>query len=285
MKNLLFLLFPLSFFACQQDSAMFSKEMTTPVNYETENTSQGIPQTTQQTTANNGNGAAEFANRKIIKTANLRYQVEDLENVSRQVDSLSLASGGYVASMSQNNDQYTFRNQLVMKVPAEHFSRVLQELNKQSIYLDHKVVNAQDVSEEFVDISARIKTKKAVRDRYTEVLRSKARNVEEILNAENQIRIIQEEIESIESRIQYLSSQSSMSTINLAIYQKVEFVKPPEVYGKTYFAKIGESFSIGKNILERLSLFLIALWPLIMLGVPFYIFRKNIFRKVRRGTE
>ena len=73
--------------------------------------------------------------------------------------------------------------------------------------MQRKNVSVQDVTEEYLDIEARLKTKKEVEARYIEILKSKTKTVEDVLKAEEQIRIIREEIEAREGRLNYLKNQ------------------------------------------------------------------------------
>src|SRR5690606_18336536 len=97
-----------------------------------------------------------------------------------------------------------------------------------SISEDYIKVNAQDVTEEYYDLETRLKTKKEVEARYIEILKSKAKTVEEILIAEDKIRYLREEIEAVEGRLRLLKNKVGLSTIQIEIYQDAYFVKEKE---------------------------------------------------------
>ena len=93
------------------------------------------------------------------------------------------------------------------------------------------------MTEEFIDIEQRLKNKKEVQRRYIEILQNKAKTVEDVLAAEDKIRIIQEEIESREGRLRYLKDNIALSTINIEMYQELEQGEAEIVYEKGFFVR------------------------------------------------
>ena len=141
------------------------------------------------------------------------------------------------------------------------------------------------MTEEYVDITTRLKTKKEVRDRYVDILRSKAKTVKEVLMAEEQIRHVQEEIEAKEGRLRYLRDRVNMSTINLEIYQEIEYQPEPNVYVKSFWAKLKDGFSYGWNLLQGIVLSIVSIWPLVILFGLFWWCRKWLWNRIRRNQK
>jgi hypothetical protein len=61
-----------------------------------------------------------------------------------------------------------------------------------------------------------------------------------VLQAERQIQLIQEEIESVKGRVKYINTKSAMSTIKLNLYEQVDYKEEPESYTKTFGSKSKE---------------------------------------------
>ena len=100
--------------------------------------------------------------------------------------------------------------------------------------------------------------------------------------AEEQIRVLTEEIEVKEGRMRYLQDRVGLSTLTLSIYQEVEYIATPEVYKKTFLNKIKEGFLNGWDIVIGILLGLINIWPLVIL-FPFIFWKRHaIWRKIRR---
>ncbi len=220
--------------------------------------------------------------RQIIKTANYRIQVKDVNASSRQANLLATKHGGYVSDSELTNSSYETTNAITIRVPAARFDSLLDDLGHEAIFTQYKRINSQDVTEEYVDITTRLKTKIAVRDRYVEILRTKAKTVKDVLDAEEQIRIIQEEIEAKEGRLRYLKDQVGMSTIRLELYQEIEFRPEPSAFRESFWVKLVSGLKNGWELMQGIVIGLVTIWPLLLLIGLFLWKRRWIWSKIRR---
>lgn len=220
--------------------------------------------------------------RQIIKTANYRIQVKDVNASSRNATNLATKHGGYVSDSELTNSSYETTNTLTIRVPATRFDSLLDDLGSEAIFTQYKRINSQDVTEEYVDITTRLKTKIAVRDRYVDILRTKAKTVKDVLDAEEQIRIIQEEIEAKEGRLRYLKDQVGMSTIRLELYQEIEFRPEPSAFRESFWVKLVSGLKNGWELMQGLVIGLVSIWPLLLLFGLFLWKRRWIWSKIRR---
>ncbi len=277
MKKLILLVLTFSLFSCTNGSmgdsasADYSMNMkASPEAYESEEAGYGDGSSNNGYSSQPGQSTAPIE-RKIIRTANLRMQVDDVEKTSAKIEALIKQKGGFISDVNMSASGSYITNNITIRIPNEKLDSLLDSFSGEAIHIDYKRINSKDVTEEFVDIELRLKTKKEVRDRYIDVLRNKAKTVEEILNAEERIRVIQEEIESKEGRLRYLSNQVALSTINLEVYQH----DGTGIVRKSYSSKIARAFSDGWDGIKEFVLVLVNLWPvLIILGLVIYYFRK-----------
>ncbi len=239
-----------------------------------ESSSTSSTQTNNNGTSNQGN-AIQVA-RKIIKTARIKFQVKDLKESTKKIEALSAKYEGLITNMDQQNTNYSISNSLTIRMPSAQMDTFLAEAEKESIHTNYTKINAQDVTEEFVDISSRLATKKEVRDRYVEILRKRAQTVKDILEAEDKIRVIQEEIEAIEGRLKYIQNKTALSTVTLEIYQEVAYVKAPAVYKKSFWTKLQQGFGNGWELIQDIALGLVNIWPLLLLFGLLIASRKSI---------
>ncbi len=252
--------------SCGQNQAPYQEEVTKSEPAEPD----------QKISQNNDNQVVD--NRKIIKMADILFQVKDLEQSTDKIQTLTQKYQGFISDMNQVSSSYSINNQMSIRIPTDSFDIFIDEVAKEAIYTNHKRIKSEDVSEEYVDISSRLKTKKEVRDRYTEILRDKANTVEEILEAEEKIRIIQEEIEAIEGRLRYLNDKVSVSTVHLEIYQEVHSQEIPKVYQKSFWDKWMENFKTGWIFILDTILSLTMIWPIIFFFVLVFVFRNKIIK-------
>lgn len=223
----------------------------------------------------------EYVSDRILKTAHLRFQVDSVEKTSKVVEAITLKYDGIVADQSISNAANEITNRFTLRVPVSVFEKTIEELCKQAIFIDTKKITCQNVTEEYQDIQVRLKTKRDVRDRYTEILKTKAKTVEDILKAEEHIRVLQEEIESREGRLHFLKSRTAMSEISLQIYQKVVFTETPSLVEKPFFVKITYALENGWSFVMSSMLFVITCWPVAILCLLILW----AWRKFKRGLQ
>ncbi|MEM1135938.1 MAG: DUF4349 domain-containing protein [Bacteroidota bacterium] len=202
--------------------------------------------------------------KKIIKTANLRFQVLDIANTSKEIERIVADSGAIIISNNQENYTYQITYNLTIRVENHKFEGLINSLVSQAGYLNNKAINSQDITEEFVDITARLATKKQIEARYLEIL-EQAKNIEDILEVEKKLGEIREEVEATEGRLRYLNNQVAMSTINLSFYQTLEQEASPIKPG--FLTRIGKGFRNGWDIFLDFIVSLSYLWPFIIIGI------------------
>lgn len=208
---------------------------------------------------------SDTVQKQIIKTASLVYEVKELQRTSQKVDSLVKRFNGYISSSNQNNSTERHELNLTLRVPSRHFDGLMKALGTLPERIDHKSIDAQDVTEQYIDLRSRLQTKKKVEKRYQELLQ-KANTVKEILEVEEKLRQLQEEIEAKEGQLRYLSHQVGYSTVHLNLYevQKYEYLpsRTPH-FGQRLLGSLDD----GWQLLLGLVLMLFRLWPVLGVAV------------------
>ena len=217
--------------------------------------------------------------RRLVRTAELRLQVPDLDTAARRLTTLVADQGGFIANSEFTNSSYQLTQNLTIRVPADRFSTLLDALAQLGKKPDYQRINTLDVTETWVDLESRLATKRAVRERYLEVLRNRAQTAEDILNAEDKIRVITEEIEAQEARLRSLRDRVTYSTIEVELYQQKQVEALPEdPYRISFWHQVGRAFGDGWDLVKNLFLFLIAVWPLWLL-LPLVVFGWRRWRR------
>lgn len=197
---------------------------------------------------------------KIIKNAEVRMQVDRLDPGYTKVKAIVAKYNAYFGSDNRSQSDNEITQNMNIRVPAVKFDSILEELVNEGIYINYKNVSAVDVTDQFVDVEARMKTKKEVELRYLALLKD-AKKVSEILEVENNLRTIREEIESFEGRMKHLKDQIAYSDINLAMYQTLEYKTKPKV---SFGSQVVESLANGWTNLRGFTLHVIAAWPFLI---------------------
>lgn len=199
----------------------------------------------------------EMAVRKVITRGEIRFQTRDVNETSAFISGRVKESGGYISSDNIFNSDDRVTQRIEIRVPSEKFDLLLSEISEKARNVDYKNVGIQDVTEEYIDVEARIRTKKELENRYRELL-LKARTVEEILSIEKELGTLRSDIESIEGRLRYLSDQVSYSTLSVEFYQLT-------ATAISFSSKTGQALLMGWRWFLAFIIGLLRLWPFIVI--------------------
>ena len=219
------------------------------------------------------------ANLKIIKSASARYKVKDVKIATDQIRAIAMKYEAYISDLRFENNLYQKQNRFTIKVPQQHFDIIMDSIGKVVEFVEYENITTKDVTEEYIDLQGRLATKLEVKKRYEEILRKNARTVEDILNTEEKLRVLQEEIESAQGRLKYLSNKVAYSTIQIDLYETVEYTEEPSSYKKTFGDKSKDALSFGWKMVESIVLFFIHIWPLLLLGIIIVIVLRRWLKK------
>jgi len=216
---------------------------------------------------------------KIIKSANVKYKVESVKNATNEIKKIALKYNAYISDLRFQNNLYQIQNRFTLKVPQKTFDIILDSIGAIATFIEYENISTEDVSEEYIDLKTRLVTKIEVKNRYESILRKNAKTVEEILATEDKLRIIQEEIESTKGKLNYLTNKVAYSTIQINLYEEVNYKEKPKAYHKTFWKKSKEGFTFGWKFLESIVLGIFYIWPLLLIGGILFFFIKKRFNK------
>lgn len=204
-------------------------------------------------------------NLKIIKSAKTRYKVTSVKDAIARIKKHAKKYGGYISDLQFQNNTYRIESQFTIKIPQENFDVIMDSINNSVEFVDYENITTKDVTEEYIDIETRLKTKIEIKGRYETILRKQAKTVKDILETEDKLRVIQEEIESSKGRLNYLKNRISFSTVQIELYETVDYKEQPTAYNKTFWTKTKEGFSNGWDAVSNLALVIINIWPIVLL--------------------
>lgn len=161
-------------------------------------------------------GAAEAAvDRKVIHTAELDVEVENLDEAQQQLIDLVDKCSGFIASLTVNDYETSRVSEIVVRVPSDHFHEVYEAVKALGrVERDH--IAGQDVTEEYMDLERRIANKQAEEARVREMF-DEAKTVEDLLKIEQRLSEVRMEIESYQGRLRYLKDQVRYSTLTITL--------------------------------------------------------------------
>lgn len=224
--------------------------------------------------------------RLIIKTGNMSLEVDDVETAMTRSIDVVVGLGGYVVSQEMSGMSRSRSATVTFGVPADQFENALTRLRELG-EVSSESLSGEDVTEEFVDLNSRLENLQLTRERVRGFL-DEAANVEEALAVDRELRQIEEEINVVSGRINYLADRAAFSTITLRMSQFIPAPVPtPETWqiGETARRAVVELQDTTRNVTDGLVYFGIVCGPwLLVLGLLAWG-AIAIVRRVRRGRQ
>jgi len=179
---------------------------------------------------NNYSGSERY----IIRNASIDIEVNDMNTATDSVNELVSNNLGFVMSISSRDETLT---RISLKVPEPKLDDFIASLGGIGKVISQSI-SSKDVTEEIIDIEARVKNLHVLRNRYRELLQS-AETVTEIVGIEKELADIQSELDRIEGRRKSLMGQVEMSEVNISLESRT-------VYGPLGYVSKGIFWIIGK---------------------------------------
>jgi hypothetical protein len=179
---------------------------------------------------------------EIVKTAQLSVEVKK-DTFQTQFDAASLVAqkyGGFVESSSTAQGDDSESGTLLIRVPNANFEAAMSDLRGLGT-TDSESSSGVDVSSQFVDLEARLRTWQAQEAVFLRLMH-KANSINETLQIQRQLQDVQMQIEQIKGELQKLHDQTRMSTISVTIHEPGVAVPRPQPKGDTR-PNLGEAWS------------------------------------------
>jgi hypothetical protein len=192
------------------------------------------------------NPIAQVRNRQLIYTATVELEVEDYDRARSDLTAAARQRGGFVSNANERRHTAAGGNfttgTVTYRVPADEFDAFLATVNETGTVVAAQQ-NTEDVTEQVVDLNARLRTLRAQRDRLRE-LYQQANDTEEVLAVEERLSEVQTQIERAEARKMSLERQVALSTVTVEIREPRPGA-PPE--GAWYDTPLVEAFLASVN--------------------------------------
>jgi hypothetical protein len=170
--------------------------------------------------------AADPASRLIIRTGQAGLEVDSLEPALDLLRMTATRIGGFVGNANIQTGRNQVRQATVeIKVPAGRFDDLTDGLRPLG-RVEFLTVGAEDVSEEFVDLTARTANARRMEERLLELLATRTGKLQDVLSVERELARVREEIERMEGRLRYLKTRSQLSTLSVAMHEPPPLVSP-----------------------------------------------------------
>lgn len=235
--------------------------------------------------ANASQASAQITERRIIRNAELTIELDDPRKGLQKIASIAEKNGGFIISSESKenraNEQTLLSTTITItaRVPAAQFGDAVEAIR----HLDGKImvekISGMDVTEDYIDLEARIRTKRALEMQFLEIMRQ-ARKISDALEVQSQLADVRTEIESLEGRRRFLENKSALSTISVTLQTTAPlFVATKSGFQNSVRMAFGDGLDTASDIVLGVIRFVMVMIPIALLVlVPCWL----LFKLVRR---
>jgi len=216
--------------------------------------------------------AAADPTRALILTASISMRAQDPWGAADRAQAVATSLGGEVMSMSQSGKGDDRSASVVLRVPAERFNDALRQLRALSdVEVLSSSVDSKDVTEQFVDLEARLRAKQAEEQRYLALL-ARAERIEDILRIDQSLAQVRTQIEQLTGQVNSIKTRTTFSTISISVTPLGVLPSDPKVYDPTRTVERAiAALGVMLRVVADLAIWMLVFgWiPLLILGVAF----------------
>ena len=172
--------------------------------------------------------------RIIVRTVEMQVEVDDVRGSLDRIAALADELGGWLVSSDRSRSH---AGSVAIRVPADRLDTALSRIRAMTVEVTSEVLNSRDVTDEYVDLTARLKNLQATETALLRLL-DRAQKVEDALKVQTELTKVQEEVERLQGRIKFLEQTSAFSLIN--VFMQLAPVDMPVEAGAD------QTFSVGQ---------------------------------------
>jgi Domain of unknown function (DUF4349) len=229
-------------------------------------------------------GSLQGIDRKIVQTASLQMQVDEVGVGFEEVGRIATAAGGFVASSSfsyidnsgidsqNNNDKRSQTASVTIRVPAENYQSVLSQLRGLAKAVDSEESQSADVTGEYTDLNSRLRNLEATQTQLLTLL-GQAHSITDILTVQDRLNSVQGDIEYVKGRLQLIGDLTDLATVTVHLRPVAGALPPVDNgngvnLGRTISQAWDDSLTFLGNIAEGVLTVVVFGWWVPLIAVP-----------------
>lgn len=237
------------------------------------------PATPSQIAQGTRPGLDALSIRRVVRTANLDIEVDRFDDASRRLLSIAEGAGGFIADSTYTESGGVPQGSFTLRVPADRFAGVVAAVERVGTVLQRSI-SGQDVTDEFVDLQARIRNLERHEQRLLTFM-DRATKVSELLAIEQELARVRGEIEQLTGRVRVLTNQVDLATIEAGVRQKAkktsgalwDFTATLERIQAAFVASIRQVLAV----VEKIVVLAAALLPVALLAVGGWLVMRRLY--------
>ncbi|MCC7367497.1 MAG: DUF4349 domain-containing protein [Chloroflexi bacterium] len=200
--------------------------------------------------------------RMIVRTVTMTIAVPNVQEAYNKVEALAAAQRGYLSGTRIRQEGDRTVADVTLRVPADPatYQATLDQLRALADRVIDEQSQAQDVTEEYVDLESRMRNLQATEQSLLALL-GKATKVEDIINVQRELTNVRGQIEQIQGRKQALERRADMATITLTIRESATFTRPGWSAGST-FERAVNALGSALRVLAEFGIYALVFAPI-----------------------
>ncbi|MBK7586684.1 MAG: DUF4349 domain-containing protein [Myxococcales bacterium] len=224
-------------------------------------------------------------NRKLIRNAELSVTVASPSLAQSEALKIAAANGGYLAQSEvrgQHGDdgEEPAEVEVVLRVASDKLDAALDALGRLGKRVGSEKITSRDVTEEWIDVDARIRTQKKLEEQYLEILKG-ASKVDDLLSVQKQLAEVRGELEKLEGKKRLLDNQIELSTITVTFHGERPLVAISSgAFGRAAKQAGADAVNVGAAIVTGgIRLFGVLLPVALLIFLPLLLLGRVIVRR------
>lgn len=229
--------------------------------------------------------APEVKDRMIVKNSMISLQVKKVNEAIKQINDYTISAGGYMVDSNLSSPEEAPYGSITVRIPQEKLEGALSQFRSLSVKVISEQVSGYDVTDEYVDIQAKLTTLAGNQKRFKEIM-DKAEKVEDILKIQQQIFNLQDQIDRLVGRQKYMEQTAKMAKVTIYLSTD-EFDLPyapsgsfrPEVILKTAIRSLVQNIQKLAGLIIWILVYA-PIWLPILILILYFIRKKRAAGKV-----
>jgi uncharacterized protein DUF4349 len=223
--------------------------------------------------------------RSIVYTGSITIRVNDVNIAAARATAIANGAGGFVGGDKRNTGDGSSDATMELRVPAAKFSAVVDQLARTLGNEEQRGISTEDVTEQTVDLDARISVQQARVDSGRQLL-AKAKTLNELVMLEREVATRESDLASLQGKKRRLADLTTLSTITVVLLDPKAAVKPKENGTPGFLGGLAGGWTALIKSLAVVLTVLGALLPwLLAIGLPLWAIWYAYRRYPRRRTR
>lgn len=223
----------------------------------------------------------ESKNRLVVKESSMSMVVADVRQTSDQIIEQAKSAGGYMVTSSLTNPEEAPFATVIVRLPSDKLRPSLDYFRSLGIKVTSENILGTDVTDQYVDIQARLSTLEKTKAKFEEIM-AKAAQVQDILNVQRELVSLQDQIDSLKGQQRYLEQTAKLAKIT--VYLSTDEFALPYAPSDHFRPEVIFKQAIRSLVSNLRNLAGMAIWVFVygIIWIPLVVIAFLVWRRKKR---